>query len=145
MKVEETALRYKQRVIVRFSEVDSVRTVWHGHYVQYLEDAREAFGREYGLGYMTIFENGFFAPVYELNLHYRHVATVNDILNVEITYCKSIGGKIVFHYIVTRESDAELILTAESVQLFTTQDGEFCPEEPEFYKKWKEHWNVRLA
>ena len=38
------------RVQVRFSEVDAIRMVWHGNYVRYMEDAREAFGREYGLG-----------------------------------------------------------------------------------------------
>ncbi len=142
MKEEETILSYEQRVQVRFSEVDSIRSVWHGHYVQYLEDAREAFGREYGLGYMTIFENGYFAPVYELNLHYRRMATVDDVLLVKIIYCKTIGGKIVFHYVVTRQSDNELILTAESVQLFTTKEGEFSPLEPEFYKQWKQKWNI---
>ena len=137
MNVKETELSVTQRVVVRFSEVDSIRTVWHGHYVKYLEDAREAFGRKYGLEYMTIFNNGFFAPVYELNLHYRHVATIDDVLSVKITYCRAIGAKIVFHYEVVRESDNILLLTAESVQLFTTTDGEFYPQEPEFYKKWK--------
>lgn len=137
MKVEETGLSLTQRIAVRFSEVDSIRTVWHGHYVQYLEDAREAFGRQFGLEYMTIFNNGFFAPVYELNLHYRHVATIDDVLLVKITYCKAVGAKIVFHYEVTRESDNMLVLTAESVQLFTTTNGEFSPEEPEFYAQWK--------
>ena len=37
------------KIRVRFSEVDSIRMVWHGNYVTYLEDAREAFGRKYGL------------------------------------------------------------------------------------------------
>ena len=34
---------------IRFSEVDSMGVVWHGHYVKYFEDAREAFGAKYGL------------------------------------------------------------------------------------------------
>ena len=37
-------LRETIRVQVRFSEVDALRKVWHGHYLQYMEDAREAFG-----------------------------------------------------------------------------------------------------
>ncbi len=38
---------------IRFSEVDSMNIVWHGSYPLYFEDAREAFGKKYGLGYMT--------------------------------------------------------------------------------------------
>ena len=32
------------RIRVRFSEVDSMQIVWHGEYVRYFEDGREAFG-----------------------------------------------------------------------------------------------------
>ena len=52
---------------VRFSEVDSMNIVWHGSYPLYFEDAREAFGAKYGLGYMTIFSNGYFAPLVGLS------------------------------------------------------------------------------
>ena len=86
---------------------------------------------------MTIFNNGFFAPVYELNMHYRHIATIDDVLLVRIVYCLTTGAKIVFHYEVTHESDGQLVLTAESVQLFTTTAGEFFLQEPDFYKTWK--------
>ena len=43
---------------IRFSEVDSMNVVWHGSYPLYFEDAREEFGRKYGLGYMTFLNNG---------------------------------------------------------------------------------------
>ena len=142
MQEEKTSLSTTKRIEVRFSEVDSVRTVWHGNYVKYLEDAREEWGREYGLGYMTIFDNGYYAPVYELSLHYRQMATVNDVLLVTITYCKTIGGKIRFCYEIHRESDNALILTAESVQLFTTHDGEFYPLTPDFYAAWQQRCGI---
>ena len=45
------------KIRVRFSEVDSIKMVWHGSYVAYLEDAREAFGRKYGLEYKTILKS----------------------------------------------------------------------------------------
>ena len=28
-----------------------MEVVWHGEYVRYMEDGREAFGRQYGIGY----------------------------------------------------------------------------------------------
>ena len=47
-------LSEKVAINIRFSEVDSLLIVWHGHYLKYFEDAREAFGRKYGLGYLGI-------------------------------------------------------------------------------------------
>ena len=43
---------------IRFSEVDSMHIVWHGSYALYFEDAREEFGRVFGLSYSCYVENG---------------------------------------------------------------------------------------
>ena len=130
------------RVQVRFSEVDAIRVVWHGNYVRYMEDAREAFGREYGLGYMHIFENGFFAPVFDMHLRYHQTASIDDTLLVTITYKPAIGGKLLFDYEIRRESDDALIVTASTVQLFTTREGEFYPANPPFFAEWKQRYEL---
>lgn len=58
-------------VQVRFSEIDSMRRVWHGSYVIYFEDGRESFGRHYpGIGYADMQRAGIYAPVYELRAKY---------------------------------------------------------------------------
>ena len=54
-KKDMNSLKEAVRIQIRFSEVDALRMVWHGNYVQYMEDAREAFGRKYGLEYMHIY------------------------------------------------------------------------------------------
>jgi acyl-CoA thioester hydrolase len=41
---------------VRFSEVDSLRIVWHGHYLKYFEDGRDAWGAEFGRDFLEIYE-----------------------------------------------------------------------------------------
>ena len=56
------------RVKVRFSEVDPIRMVWHGNYIKYLEDAREAFGHRYGISYLQISGHGYYAPIYDLQV-----------------------------------------------------------------------------
>jgi len=54
---------------VRFSEIDSMRRVWHGGYVTYFEDGREAFGRHFGgIGYADMQHEGIYAPIYDLRL-----------------------------------------------------------------------------
>jgi acyl-CoA thioester hydrolase len=130
-------LRETIRVQVRFSEVDSLRIVWHGHYVQYMEDARETFGRKYHLEYMHIFNSGYLAPIVDMQLQYKQPATIDDVLSVEITYRPSPGGKLIFDYRICKESDHSLVLTATTIQLFMTREGVFEPSSPEFFNEWK--------
>lgn len=142
MKTTETSLTHTIQVAVRFSELDALQMVWHGNYVKYLEDAREAWGLRYGLGYMDMYKNGFAAPLYDLQLHYRGRASLNDTLNVTITYCSATEGRLIFHYRITNARTSELILTAESLQLFLTTEGVFYPTAPDFYQQWKIDHNV---
>ena len=36
---------------IRFNEIDALGIVWHGHYIKYFEDAREAFCKEHNISY----------------------------------------------------------------------------------------------
>lgn len=125
------------RVQVRFSEVDSIRMVWHGHYVKYLEDAREAFGREYGIEYMYVYGKGYLAPLFDIKMRYHQTATVDDVLLVTITYRPSRGAKMVFDYEIRKASDHTLVMTAETTQLFTNMKGELETSCPDFLTEWK--------
>ena len=59
-------LQTTKRVELRFNEVDSMGLVWHGHYAKFFEDAREEFGKKFGLGYLDIYDSGFYAPLVDL-------------------------------------------------------------------------------
>lgn len=126
------------RVRVRFSEIDPIKMVWHGNYVKYMEDAREAFGRRYGLGYQLIFGSGYYAPVYDMHLRYMAPATLDDELDVKITWLDEPGAKICFTYEIRKAGSGEIVLKADTIQLFTTHDGLLETSEPDFYRHWKE-------
>ena len=140
MKTIKTDLELTQNVRVRFGELDALKMVWHGSYIAYLEDAREKWGEQYGFGYMDMYNHGFVAPIYDLQLHYRGMATLGDELAVKITYHHAEGAKMVFHYTITNLRTSQIILTAESVQLFLSKEGEFLPAIPPLYEQWqKQH------
>ena len=133
------ALSETVRVQVRFSEVDSISMVWHGHYITYMEDAREAFGRKYGLEYMYIYDSGYLAPMFDIKMRYHQIATVDDVF---ITCRSTKGAKLVFDYEIHKESDNALVFTAESTQLFTTREGVFEPSCPSFLAEWKKKYGL---
>lgn len=128
----------RTEIRVRFNEVDSLRYVWHGHYVKYFEDGREAFGREFGLGYMMVYDQGFATPLIRVELDYKKPLFYGDEAIIETQYVDSAAAKIIFHFKVFRKSTMELVATGKTVQVFTDLNGELVLTIPDFMKKWKE-------
>ena len=129
------------RTTVRFSEVDSMQVVWHGEYVRYFEDGREAFGREYpGLGYLDFYANGYTAPIVDIQLQYISPLTVNDVAVIETRYIDVAAAKLCFEYIIHRQSDGALVARGSSVQVFVDGNGEMCLNNPSFFEEWKKQW-----
>ena len=58
-------------VNIRFSDTDAMGVVWHGNYLRFLEDAREAFGNKYGLTYLDMYHNGYFTPIVKVDIDYK--------------------------------------------------------------------------
>ena len=129
-------LKASKRLYIRFSEVDSMGVVWHGAYAVYFEDAREAFGEKYGLGYMDYFNNQCFAPLVELNIQYRHPLRYEMNPTVHITYRPTEAAKVVFDYEI-RDDEGTVYATAHSVQVFMDTNYNLLWDNPEFYNKWK--------
>ncbi len=140
-KETEAALINHTTIKVRFSEVDSMQIVWHGEYIKYFEDGREAFGREYlGLGYMDFYSSGYLTPIVDLHVEYKRSLKCNEVAVVETRYIPSDAAKIIFEYIIRRQSDNEVVATGRTVQVFIDTAGELILTPPKFYLEWKERW-----
>lgn len=127
---------------VRFSEVDSMKIVWHGSYALYFEDAREAFGAQYGLRYMDIVDNGFFAPLVDLRFQYKKPLLYGQKARVEITYRNTEAAKIIFDYEIYDLEDNSLIATGYSIQVFLDLNYQLVWTNPDFYIEWKKKNNI---
>ncbi|MDR1779993.1 MAG: acyl-CoA thioesterase [Tannerella sp.] len=127
---------------IRFSEVDSMGIVWHGAYSLYFEDAREEFGRKYGIGYLDIFGNGFYAPLVDLRFSYKKPLVYGRRARTNIIYKPTEAAKIVFEYEIYDADDNSLIATGSSVQVFLDKDYRLVWGNPPFYEEWKKKWGV---
>lgn len=135
-------LTARRKFDIRFSEVDSMNIVWHGSYPLYFEDAREEFGKKYGLGYMTIFTNGYYAPLVELSFKYKKPLLYEMQPIIVITYVPTESAKLVFKYEIIDERDGTVLATGKSVQVFMDKNYQLVWENPEFYQNWKKRWEV---
>ncbi len=135
-------LSAEKRIEIRFSEVDMMGVVWHGAYAKYLEDAREAFGRQYGLSYTRYISESIFAPIVELNFSYKKPLRYGMTPLVRVTYRPTDAAKIVFDYEILDPESGEIFLKATSVQVFMDKDYTLLWESPAFYQDWKRHMGL---
>jgi acyl-CoA thioester hydrolase len=138
-------LQEQTLVRVRFHEVDSMRVVWHGHYVAYFEEARRAFGRRYGIDYPVFTQNDVAAPVVQLHINYLLPARLNDVLEVSARLYRPEAVKIEFAYDIRRQGDGALLTSAQSVQVLTQPpDHELILVWPPFMlellRQWEPLW-----
>lgn len=127
------------RIPVRFSEIDSMRRVWHGSYVTYMEDGRESFGRHWpGIGYADMQEAGIYAPVYDLRVRYLAPLAMNDVAVVHTRYVYHRGARLDYTYTIYKEKENVLCAEGSTTQLFIDADGELLTDLPGYYREWQE-------
>ena len=136
-KMNINQLTNRTEVPVRFSEVDALGIVWHGHYLKFFEDGREAFGKQYALGYLDVYQHQFVMPLININVDFKKTVKYGDSVIIETTFIDSPAAKVIFNYKVFRVSDNELVATGESTQVFTNLEHELHITLPDFFKEWK--------
>jgi acyl-CoA thioester hydrolase len=126
-------------IAVKFSDVDMLGVVWHGNYIRYFEDGREAFGKQYGLGYMDVYNAGFIVPIVNVNCDYKRFLRYEDKVIIETVYTPTESAKINFAYRLLNAQTGELIVKGSTVQVFVHRDTfELQLTNPDFFLDWKQ-------
>jgi acyl-CoA thioester hydrolase len=137
---ETTTLR------VRFNEVDALHVVWHGHYINYFEEARRALGRRLGIDYPAFIERRIAIPVIHLELDFLAPARLPDTLEVTARLLKSESARLDFDYEIRRAGEGALLAAGCTSQVFTTPTGELILNWPPFLldllKTWEPLWKL---
>lgn len=133
-------LAHTIRTTVRFMESDLLRIVWHGHYVLYLEDARQAMGSAIGLGYEDFMREGVACPVVDLSLKYKLPARYGDKLEITAFLHWMEVPKLRYTYEVRREGDGALLTTAETTQVMVYPGNQLALNFPPFLEDFRSRW-----
>ena len=140
--IPDSELKASKEFIVRFSEVDPMNIVWHGSYALYFEDAREEFGRLYGLSYQLFFEHECPAPLVDLSFKFLKPLFHRQRACVDIIYRNTPAAKIIFDYEIRLMEDDTLVTTGRSIQVFTDKNHNLMLTNPPFYAEWKTKYNL---
>jgi len=126
---------------VRFEETDPLAIVWHGRYASYFEDARNAAGERYGIGYLDLHRNGVVAPIRIMHSDYHHPLRYNETFSIEGIVHWSEAARINMEYII-RNKDGRLATTGYTVQIMLDADENLLLIPPPFYREFLERWRV---
>ncbi|MBT1699722.1 acyl-CoA thioesterase [Fulvivirgaceae bacterium PWU4] len=134
----------KTEVTVRFNEADPLGIVWHGHYVRYFEDGREAFGKRFGISYLDFYHQGIAVPVVSVQCDYKKPLRYGDSVIVETKFINSAAAKLKFEYRMFESESKALVATGSSLQVFVdAKTFELQLTMPSFFEAWKKKWDLR--
>ena len=132
-------LSCKREILVRFNEADPLGIVWHGHYIRYFEDGREAFGETHGLKYLDVYQQGFVIPVVNVQCDFKKSLRYGDRVVVETKYIPCEAAKLKFAYRLFNAATGDLVETGSSVQVFLSKDDSMLQlSNPPFFEEWKQ-------
>lgn len=139
-KTQFKEIIHTSQVRVRFVETDPLGIVWHGNYIQYFEDGREAFGRHHGISYLDQKKYGFATPIVKSSTDHKLPLRYGDIATIKTIYVDSPSAKMVFRYEIYNQDD-QLVCTGETIQVFVDKigEGELWLTIPSFFTDWKKN------
>ena len=135
MKKEELICRSQAQV--RFSDVDSMNVVWHGNYIKYFEDGREAFGNQFGINYLDFYNAGVLIPIVKIVCDYKKPLKYGDTAFIETRFVNCDAAKLLYEYTIYRNDTNEIVATGSSIQVFLNLEMELLLDYPPFYYDWK--------
>ena len=122
---------------IRFSETDAMGVVWHGNYLKYFEDGREAFGREFGMEYLDVYSEGFFTPIVKSEINHKTPIYYGERAKIITTLIPSKAAKIMFEYTIINLKTNQISATGKTMQVFLHEKTRQLELNlPEFYIEW---------
>jgi acyl-CoA thioester hydrolase len=111
--------------------------VWHGNYIKYFEEGREAFSKKYNFDYLEFFHKGYTTPIVHVTSDFKKPLRYRDVALVETIYMKTQAAKIIFDYIIRKEDTGEIMCKGSTTQVFVNvKKNELSLVLPDIFVDW---------
>ncbi|GGD80845.1 acyl-CoA thioesterase [Planktosalinus lacus] len=130
-------LTVSKEIRVRFNETDPLGIVWHGNYITYFEDGREAFGRQHGISYLNVKENGYTTPIVKSVCEHKLPLRYGEVATIETSFVNTPAAKMIFHYTILN-AEKKVVCTGETIQVFLDSNDSLVLNNPPFFQAWKD-------
>lgn len=120
---------------VEFYDVDSMKIVWHGNYIKYMEKARCALLDKIGYNYLEMEKSGYLFPIVDIKLKYVKSLYFGQKARA-VAYLTEYENCIRIKYEIYNEESGELTTKGESMQMAVNmKTGESCFVCPDIFIK----------
>lgn len=117
-------------ILIPFHDVDSMRVVWHGHYVKYLEVARCEFLESLNYSYRAMEESGYAWPMIDMRIKYIKPLQFGQKIRVACSL-REWEYRLKIDYLISDAQTGERLTKAYSIQVAVDQQtGTMCFESP---------------
>jgi acyl-CoA thioester hydrolase len=140
--MKKSELICRTEIEVKFSEVDSMGVVWHGNYIRYFEDGREAFGKKYHISYLDFHRMDVAIPLVKINCDYKKPLKYGDTAVIETRFVDSDAAKLRYDYTISNKASGDIVATGSSTQVFLNTDMELLLDFPAFFVEWKKEMGI---
>lgn len=121
-----TRLEHEIELVPEFYEIDPMAVVWHGHYVKFLEKARNALLSQLHAGYQEMRECGYVFPVVELFIRYAQPLKLGQRVRVSARIVEW-ESRVKTCYEIRDGASGRRLTRAHTVQLAVDcGSGELC-------------------
>ncbi len=112
----QTPLKFVIEERVRWGDVDAARIIFYGAYIRFFEFAETELFRAVGMPYTVIFDDlDIWLPRVHLECDFRHVAQLDDLLEVAVYVGKFGNRSMRLNFEVRRKGEDLLIADAHFV------------------------------
>jgi len=119
--------------------------VWHGNYIKFFEDGREAFGEKYDLHYLDIYNHGYFTPIVKTEITHKAPIAYGDTIKMITKFVPQRSAKMVFDYEIINADTQEVCAVGRTMQVFLKAEVRILElNAPEFYDRWRKENNVHI-
>lgn len=101
---------------VQFYDVDSMRVVWHGSYVKYLEVARCELLKKFNYNYLQMEQSGYLWPIVDMRLKYVASAKLGQMIRVE-AHLIEYETRLKIEYVTRSVDTGEVLNKAYTIQV----------------------------
>jgi acyl-CoA thioester hydrolase len=101
---------------VPFFHVDAMEVVWHGHYVQYFEQARTVLLRSFDYDYPQMRASGYAWPVVECHIKYVRPARYGQRIRIEAALVE-VQNRLKINYTIRDAVSGQRLTRAYTIQV----------------------------
>lgn len=109
-------LQFSIERIIPFYDLDPLNIVWHGNYLKYFEDAREALLKNINIGYKKLFESEYIFPIVESYIKYIRPLKHEQVIIITATLLEY-QNKIKISYLIQDKGSKEKITKGYTTQV----------------------------